>query len=214
MAVNVKQVIAAGFERLEYHILDSAGYAAGATGSVTAGSTGAPAGRILAVKTMDIQIIEPEDVDVTGDDGYQGGFVFGPAGGPSFTIEVAVNNLTNDAVFQGTEVENLGDISLGVEQPIDPNYPDVALLAVSRAKSKAAGSDGTSLYTGVIVPKCQIVPLGRAGFNERGEAVYRYKVKASTSDADPWGKTYRASVQGTMCHRHQYHQREGFPLRG
>lgn len=197
MAVNVKQVIAAGFEILEYHILDSAGYAAGATGTVTAGSTGAPAGRIKAVKTMDIQIVEPEDVDITGDDGYQGGFVFGPAGGPSFTIEVAINNLTNDGIFQGTEVENLGDISLGVEQPFDPVYPDVALLAVSRARSKDAGSDGVKGYTGVIIPKCTIIPLGRAGYNERGEAVYRYKVKANTSDADPWGKTYRTSVQGT-----------------
>lgn len=195
MAVNVNQVIAAGFEILEYHVLDTSGYAAG-TGSVAAGAIAA-ASRIKAVKTMDIQIVEPENVNITGDDNFQGQFIFAPAQGPSFNIEVAINNLTNDGIFQGTSVESLGDINLGVEQPTNPVYPDIALLAVSRAKSKVSGSDGVSGYTGVIIPKCQIVPLGRGGFNERGEATYRYRVIASTSDADPWGKTYRDSVQGT-----------------
>lgn len=197
MAVNVKKYIAAGFDRLEFHLLDSAGYAAGSSGSVTPGGVGAPGTRILAVKTMDIQIPEPEDTDITGDDIYQGGFVWPPGAGPAFTIEMAVNNLTNDAGFQGTLTENLGDITLGVEQPVDMTFPDVALLAVSRARSKEAGSDGVSGFAGVIIPKTNVTPLGRAGFNERGEAVWRYRVKASTSDADPWGKTYTNATQGT-----------------
>lgn len=197
MTVNVTQNIAAGFEILEFHVLDTTGYAAGSTGSVSSGGTGAAAGRIKAVKTMDIQVTEPESKDITGDDNFQGNFIFAPAAGPSFTVETSIQNLTNDGVFQTTSVEALGDIDLGVTQPTDPVYPDVALLAVSRAKSKMAGSDGVSGYNGVIVPKCNIVPLGRSGYNERGEALYRYKVIASTSDADPWGKTYTNAIQGT-----------------
>lgn len=197
MADNVKSLIAAGFEILEFHVLDSVGYASGATGTVASGATGAAAGRIKAVKTMDIQVSDPEAVNITGDDNFQGQFIFAPNQGPSFIIEMAINNLTNDAVFQSTTVEDLGNISLGVEQPADPSYPDITLLAVSRAKSKEVGTDGVSQYAGVIIPKTQIVPLGRSGFNERGEATYRYRVIASTSDADPWGKTYTNATNGT-----------------
>jgi hypothetical protein len=197
MADNATQLIAAGLQRIDFHILDSTGIAAGPTGTVSTGATGAAAGRILGAQTAEIKIGEPETVNIPGDDGNQGSFIFGPADIPSFDIIVSVENLTHEGVFQGTNVFNDGSASFGVLDPGAPVYPDVAILAVSRSKSKVSGSDGVANYAGVVVPKCTIIPLGRDTYQGRTGAGFRYRVLPTRSDAYPWGLTLKDSVQGT-----------------
>jgi hypothetical protein len=197
MTVNVTELIAAGFDRLEYMMLDSSGIAAGPSGSITAGATGSPMGRMLGVKTSDIVIPEPDIVNITGDDGPLGSFIFQPTATPGFNIDVGAADLQDEAYFQGTLVANEGDISLGVLQPKDQSFPDFCLIGVSRAKSKMSGSDGVAGFSGIIIPKCQLVPLGRVSYTEREGAVYRYRVSVTMSDAFPWGKTLTDAVNGT-----------------
>jgi hypothetical protein len=193
----VTELISAGFERLEYHIYNSAGYPAGATGTLTSGAAGVPAGRIRAVKTMDIAIPEADIVNISGDNVNQGGFLFPSADTISFTIEYAIKNLTQEGFFQGTNAVTKGETRLGALAPTEPTYVDAMLIAVSNAKSKDTGSTGSSRFQGVIIPKANLQPLGQAGFNERGEATFRYRVVVNLADAYPWGETFRDSAEGT-----------------
>ncbi len=196
MADNVTKLIAAGFERLDFMVLDSTGIAAGSTGTVSAGATGSAAGRFLGVQTAEIRIGEPAEVPIPGDDGNQGTFIFGSDQIPGFDVIVGVHDLTNDGIFQGTNVLTEGSASIGVLDPTLPVYADLALVAVSRSKSKVPNSDGVANYTGVIIPKCQAVPLGRATFQGREGAGFRYRILPTRSSAYPWGRTLKDTAAG------------------
>lgn len=198
MADNQKQLIAAGFERLDFHILDSAGIAAGTTGTITSGATGSAGGRFKGVQTAEIKVGEPDNVNIPGDDSNQGSFVFGPAEIPSFDIIVGVMDLSIEAAFQSTTVFDEGSFSWGVLDPGSPSYADVALLGVSRAKSKVSSNDGVSHFQMIAVPKCQIIPLGRDSYQGRTGAGFRFRVLPTRADAYPWGLTLKDSVQGTQ----------------
>lgn len=199
MTANVRKVIAAGFIHVHYGAIDGDGYLIGNTTTApTAGAAaGSPMGRIDGVKTSDIAIVEPEVVTVTGDDGALGQFVFEPAALPSFTLETGINDLDYMALAQGTSVQNINDISIGVLQPRSPVYPDTCLILQRRAKSKAAGSDGVTQWEGVFVPKVQVVPLGSPDFTERSAATFRYRVNTNISDRHPWGVTLTEANNGT-----------------
>lgn len=197
MADNVKTLIAAGFERLDFHILDSTGIAAGTTGTVSQGAAGSAAGRMLGVQTAEIKVGEPDNVNIPGDDGNLGTFEFGPAEIPSFDIIVGVMDLTWEAVFQGTTVFNEGSFSWGVLDPNNPSYADVAFIGVSRAKSKESGTDGVSHYQHVLIPKANVIPLGRDTYQGRTGAGFRYRVQPTRTDSYPWGLTLKDAVQGT-----------------
>ncbi len=196
MADNVTELIAAGFERLDFMVLDSTGIAAGSTGTVSSGATGSAAGRILGVQTAEIRIGEPSEVNIPGDDGSMGTFAFAPDTIPGFDVIVGVHNLTNDAVFQGTNVLSEGSMSIGVLDPTLPVYADLSLIAVSRSKSKLNASQGVANYTGVIIPKCQAIPLGRATFQGREGAGFRYRITPTRSSAYPWGRTLQDTSSG------------------
>lgn len=195
--MSVTETIAAGFERLEFHVYNSAGFIAGPTGILVAGAAGAAAGRIRAVKTMDLNVPDPEQTNISGDNAFQGAFIWSPSQAPGFTIEAAINNPTYNAIFQQTNVVTKGEVKIGALMPAAPSYPDVCIIAVSNAKSKDTGQTGLSKFTGVIIPKANIIPLGRAGFNERGEATYRFRVVVNMSDAYPWSETFIDSEEGT-----------------
>lgn len=198
MTVNTKLMIAAGFARVDFHVLDSAGIAAGPTGSITSGAAGSAAGRILGAQSAETGVAEALTVNISGDDGNLGAFVFGPAEINAFNLDVGAHNLTNDATFQSTSVEDQGDISIGVLDPGLPTYVDVSLLLVSRAKAKQSGSDGVANYTGLIIPKCNIVPQGRITFQGREGGGFRYRVQPTRTDTLPYGKTLTDSTNGTQ----------------
>lgn|SRR5574342_22201 len=196
---SITSVIAAGFEQLDFHVLDSNAFAAGATGSVTAGAAGSPGGRIVGAKTMNITLPDGTVVAITGDDNQLGEFGFPSPDPRAFTIEYAVHDFNDDAVFQGTSVHNIGNSTFGIQDPTNPGYVDAMLLA--RSRSQNVDSANAKGFTGLIVPKCQLQPLGRAGFNERGEATFRMRVTTSPSTQYPWGMTFTDAVNGDTSGR-------------
>lgn len=199
MAVNVKQMIAAGFERAYWGLLDTTGILTGqaATAPAAGLTTGSPMGKMLGVKTSDVTIPEPEVTTVTGDDQPLGSFIFGSTANPTFNIEVGVRDLTFEAATQETKVMAIGDIDIGVLQPTDPTFPDVFLNFMRRAKSKVVGSDGVSGWEGLFIPKANVIPLGSAAYTERAAASYRYRVIANPCDKFPWGTTVSDTDNGT-----------------
>lgn len=197
MPNNVLSYIAAGFDRLEGHVLDTASIVAG-TGSITAGAAGAAGFRMVGVKTAEIAVPEPQAEPVTGDNAYLGGFIFPSNAVRAFTVEIAVNNMTNTGIFQQSNTINIGNSSVGFLDIVDPTYPTITLIGVSNAQSQASGTTGQGMFGGVIIPRCQIVPLGRGSFSERSAASFRARVVISASDGFPWGETFTTGVHGTL----------------
>lgn len=196
MPANITQLIAAGLDRVEFHLLDQNGYAAG-NGTVVAGAAGAAALRALGAQSGDLALPDSDIVNIPGDDGSQGTFEFDPEGTPTFNLDVGVQNLVHQGYFQGTNVETQGDISLGVLQPKDRATIDAFLILTSKSKSKASGSDGSSNWTGAIIPKATLRPMGRVAYEGRAGAAFRYRVVTAAADKTPWGKTLTEADNGT-----------------
>lgn len=189
--------IQAGTQRLFWGQIDATGFFSGTSGNVAGGATGEAMGKMLGIKTANPGPVEPDFVDVTGDDDILGTFAFGPNKLPQFVMELAAHDLTNQALMQGTLVEALGTVNLGVLQPRDPVYPDVCLIIQGKLISKDDGTDGASGWAGYILPRCTIVPLGRGEWAERAPGVDRYKVVVNTTTHKPWGVTITDADLGT-----------------
>lgn len=198
MSANIAKFIVAGFERLHWTRVNSDGVPTGtASGSLPANGADVGVGKLDWVKTADIQIAESEEVVITGDDDVAGQFIFSPATLPSFNIEVASSDFAFAAQTQSTTNRALGDFTFFQAQPNAADPVDMALILTSRAKSKETSTDGTSGFHHVVVPKAQILPLGRSGFTERGEAIYRYRVIANKFSKYPWGVALTNADDGT-----------------
>jgi hypothetical protein len=192
-----RRTIQAGTQLAFWGQVDSSGFFAGTSGNVASGANGEPMGRLLGIQTANPGPVEPESVNVPGDDTTLGAIDFGPDEVPTWIMELGAHDLNNQALMQGTAVEQLGDINLGVLQPNDPEYPDICLIYQGKAKSKDSGSDGVKAWAGYIVPLASSVPLGRAEFTGRAAASDRYKVTAQVASRKPWGVTIRTSELGT-----------------
>lgn len=200
MTANIKQVIAAGFDRMYYWRVGSDGYIIGSTGTApAAGNTnGSGAAKADGVKTAEIAIPEGQVVQVTGDNQALGTFIFPPSELPSFNIEVATMDLTLEALMQDTLTYDDGDTTFGALAPTDPVYNDIGLLFLRDARGRATGSIGAAHFEGVLIPKATMQALGSSGFKEREGTSYRYKVIANPADKFPWGLAIDATtVLGT-----------------
>ncbi len=190
--------IAAGTQLAYYGIYDTAGRLKGSTtGTLAQGAIGSSMKRLVGIKRANPGPTEPEDVQISGDDGPIGSIAFGPGETPSFIIENAVFDLDIQADLQGTTVEELQDLRLGVAQPENPVYPDICLIIQGKAKKQDAGVKGIKAWVGVIVPVASVIPLGREEFSERTAGVNRYQVNTQVASKKPWGVTIADGDLGT-----------------
>ena len=190
--------IAAGTQLAFYGIYDSAGRLKGSTtGTLAQGGVGSGMKRLVGIKRANPGPTEPEDVQITGDDSPIGSIEFGPAETPSFIIENAVFDLDIQAAMQGTVVQSLQDLRLGVAQPENPVYPDICLIIQGKAKKQDAGVKGIKAWVGVIVPVASVIPVGREEFSERTPGVNRYQVNTQVASKQPWGVTIADGDLGT-----------------
>jgi len=190
------RAISAGVQNSWWGRIHTNGNFIGPTGSTANGATEGMR-QILGIKTANPGPVEPEAVNITGDDTVLGAIDFGPNEVPQFIMETAAFDLDTQAKLQSTLVEVLGDIRLGILQPNNPEYVDIMLIIQAKAKSKDAGSDGTKSWMGYLIPVASGVPLGRAEFNERTPAADRYKVTVQVASKKPWGVSILEAVHGT-----------------
>ena len=193
---NVTQYISAGFQRLDFHRLDTNGLPAGVTGVITPGAAGAAAGRILAAKTMNINIPAADAVPVTGDNILQGTFIFPSAAARSFDIEFAADDFLDREAFQSIKARNIGNLSFAGRDTAPFNLNNLMILGVSNATSKMSGSSGLGMYAGVFATRAQMTLRGRNSFAERAAAGYLGTVVLNLQDSYPWGETFQAGVEG------------------
>jgi len=168
-----------------------------ATAPANGDATGVPMANFLGIQRAAPGPGEPDDVDIPGDDTSLGAINFGPDKVPSFLVEFGAFDLAVDAALQTTTVETIGDIRLGVLQPNNPEYPDIAMILQSKSKKKDSGVDGSKSWAGYILPKCNAIPLGRESFEGRTAGNDRFKVTAQVADKKPWGVTILEADLGT-----------------
>ncbi len=196
MAVNITQYIAAGFDRCHWWRNDSGGVAAGSAGTVAAGAAGSPSGRLLGIRTADINV--PDSVEFTraGDNQPLGKFLFSATETPGFTMELDAVDQSFIAAIAGLLVQNIGDMSMVPEAAKDLAIVDVGLLFLRDAKSKQSGSDGTSMFEGLLIPQANLYNLG-SPFEFQAGGPHRYRVALQSTNVLPYGATLTNALNGT-----------------
>ena len=194
-----EKTIAAGFRYLWYGVVDSSGYFIG--GTATAPTAGAAAGsgmlRLDGARTLPVNIPEPDNVVVSGDDEPMVSFEFDSEDLPNGLFEVAQRNNTFDALIQGTKVESIGDIEMSVLDPKDRDSQSMCLLLSRRAKSWLAGEKGVKKWENLFIPRCTIKPLFTT-VEQRTFTPYQYAINLSRSDRSGWS-TISINLHGTTA---------------
>jgi hypothetical protein len=165
--------------------------------SSTAPAPGAAVSHALplrGVQTVPSGLPESEVVAVLGDDRVLGSFDFESETPTSFVINTGEVDLERVAQLQGTLVETIGEIELGLLRPSDVQLPDICLVVNARAKR--TGEGGASGWQVYIYPRLTLRPLGRETFAGREAATYRYQASVQTVENKPWGTTFTAAANG------------------
>lgn len=195
---NVKRYIAAGFQRLDFHQLDSSGLPAGITGVVVAGANGVAAGRITAVKTMPVTSPPAEAVPVSGDDVSQGSFQFENINPRLFQVQFAEDDFADRQSFQNIIPRDIGNFSFAGRDVNPFVLNNLLLIATGRASAQAPGVKGLGMYSGIYATRAQMSVQGRDTFVERQAAQFQGTITLNNSDSYPWGETYKTSVEGYL----------------
>lgn len=194
MAVNVQKFIAAGLDRVQYGILDSAGYFIGTVTTLAAGEDGGM-GRLRGAQNTSPQFGEPQLLQVEGDDEALALFQFAPNELPVFDVEVATFDMVFRAIAEGTTVVDDGDASILAVQPEAPTYPNTMYLLTQRNKQQDTGLAG---YSHLLIMKGLAAPTDtstiQSGPNHSPD---RYRVTGDRTTTTPWGQTLTALGLGT-----------------
>lgn len=193
--MTFQKKLAAGVQNAWLWFVDSDGFAIG--NDTTALSNGAirPAYQFRGIQQMPTGVPEAEAVAIPGDDTTLGTIIF-PSDAPrEFLMQFGEGDQGLAALLQRTLVETMNNISLGLVDPANPDYPTVGLLVQSRS-IKRENTLGQAAWSGYLYPSVQIQPLYRETFQGRTAAVWRYKGVAQQSMYKPWGVTVSDTVNG------------------
>lgn len=192
--VNIKDFIAAGFDSLQLAFLDSNGFPAGVTGSVSQGSV-ASMQRFAGVKTAEIQLPETPIVSVTGDDGLLGTFQFQSNEPRSFALNLGEMNLSILNKSQGTSLYTVGSYyDFAAFDPANQSFVDCVLLASSQAKSMESGNRGAGYYH-MLLPLSQLQWRGN-NREEQSAIDFPWNVIMNRADTLPWGTPISSDTFG------------------
>lgn len=189
--------IAAGYDYTFYGVRNSDGYLQGndGTGAAAGNTNGQGMLRLEGGRTIPVSIPQDEVVTPTGDNEPTVSFTFPSSNLPSGILETASKNLDFEALCQGTKVETVGGLSVGLQGPSGSTKENMVLLLMRQAKKWAAGVRGVAAWECQFVPSCEISPLG-GDWTERQFSPYRYGINISKADRFPWGATYTEAVHG------------------
>jgi hypothetical protein len=192
---NDLAVLMAGFDRMEGHLTDSGGIIAGTTGTVASGAVGSPGFRVLAGKDApNVGVPDADAIPITGDDDYQGGFIFPSAAVRRFIHTAAVLGLDINAIMNGSTAYAVGNSEVGFLDASPFTVLSMALILTSQAKSAQGADQGQGLFSGYIIPQIQGVPLGRQTLQERIAGISRIGFIESKASQFPWGETFTLGV--------------------
>lgn len=196
MTANIEQFTSAGVQLAWWALNNSNGYPMGPTGSIANGADSSMS-QLQGINSLNLNLQQPRQVNVPGDDGVKSVFFFEPESLPSGDLALGVFDATFVSRSQGTLVYADGDWNVPVLQPDLPTYASMTLMTVSQGKSSASGSVGQAQWMVKIYPKVQVVPLGDAGLANATDTSFTHALIANKSDKLPWGTSFSAANNGT-----------------
>jgi hypothetical protein len=201
MAINVKKYASSGLPLVHYAVVDTAGYLNGSTATPPAAGAAAGDGmaQLVGSKNFPFKPSQSQKNTVTGDDRAIAQFLYEPTELPAFQPTFGVADYTFDALVNSMVINDLGDTSILLVQPQAPTYRDMLLMVQRQAKSQAAGSLGSSMWSGLVVLKANISPLGSDNWQERGDAAFLYDVITNNTDCYPWGTAFTVLADGSVA---------------
>lgn len=190
--------IGAGYDVIMFGVINDNGYLIGNTagGAAAGAKTGEAMLRLEGARTIPFEIGEDETLTVQGDNQALVQFSWENADLPAGVFEMSVKDLDYEALAQGSKVQPIGDIKVGVLMPSDVSQPDQCLLIQRKAKTWASGSRGTSVWEGFLILRTPVRPLG-VTVTQREFNPYRYAITTSKGDRLPWGATLSEALHGT-----------------
>lgn len=185
--------IGAGFRVIHYGLTDTNGYLVGGTEAAAAGNTnGKGMVRLYGAQTINTAVPEPTRVTVSGDDSPMVTFDFEAEELPGGALELAARTNDFEAFVQGSLVEEIDDLEVGVLQPGGGEPQPVVLLLSRRAKKWTAASKA---WENLVIPAATVTPLG-GDYQQRTATPYRYSISTSKTSRTPWGKLFSALANG------------------
>lgn len=178
--------------------LDEFGYLVGATPSApSAGATGSAMFNLVGVKSASPAVPERETIQITGDDELIGEIPLTSLASRRFTADIATQDLQQEAYMQGTNVQTVGEILLGVLDSVNEAEYDMTFILQSRALKQDTAVKGKKAWNGVIIPLAAGKPLGRRAFEERAAASFGLDITPQQAGYHPWGLTILDANAGT-----------------
>lgn len=160
------------------------------TSPAAGSSTGGGMLKVLGIKNAPAAIPDSDAVIDTGDDGevmYEFDFVSIAARG--FVAEVAVQDLSQVALWQNYSVQNLAGARYTALDTDNMPLFDTCFLLQSRAIRSDAQSNGSQRWNATFFPHCTARYLGRATYAERTPAVFRWLIRPQLTSHDMAGFT-------------------------
>lgn len=190
--------IGAGYDCLMFGVVNSNGYLIGNTagGASAGGKAGEGMLRLEGARTIPFEIGEDETLTVQGDNDALVQFSWENADLPAGVFEMSVKDLDFEALAQGSKVQPIGTIKVGVQMPSGATQPDLCLLVQRKARLWASGSRGTAAWEGFLILRSPVRPLGTT-VTQRAFNPYRYAITTSKGDRLPWGATLSDALHGT-----------------
>jgi hypothetical protein len=113
-----------------------------------------------------------------------------------FTTTLSAFDLDQIAALQGQNVVQRGGAYVTGMSPKNQQYPSVALLLHSEAKSRDRATRGQRKVAGLIVMSADMVPYGPDNLEGVVAQQNRFKIVPSARIRMPWGETFYESVWG------------------
>lgn len=193
MAVNVEKLFSAGVDSVHAGLLNSTGLFSGQSASISNGGDSGPF-VVIGAQSADISIPDLERVNVDGDDGRLGTFLFDSADESNFTFEAGGLDMAVAAATQGTVLRALGDWDVNLIRPGTRTPQQMCWIINSQAKSLESASTGVAGFRVTIIPRLELSYLGPSGQTSRNPHTYRYSAIINPSTTHAWGE---ALVEGT-----------------
>lgn len=184
------QLTAAGNRFTQLGFLDpNDGMFIGATGTAPAAGASTDGGMLFLPATKNANRVtpNPEFTQVTGEDGellHQ--YDWNSIADRGFPFELSAEDLQQYGIIQNMPVNNWLSGQYTFDDIASVNLPNMMGVLQSRYKRL---SDGVGRWGGVVIPNGTVRVIGRAGFNERGAAIFRLFITPQPSSYDMMGFT-------------------------
>lgn len=195
MAVNVEKLFSAGLDSIYAGLLNSNSRFAGSAATHSDGDDDGGF-KVIGANSADVSVPENERVNVPGDDGRLGTFLFDSETETGFTFEAGANDMAVAGASQGSNVYAIGDWDIGLIRPGTRTPQQMAWVINTQAKSQESASSGQAGFHVIVLPKIEVTYLGPSGIANRQAHSFRYSAVVNPSTIYPWGLALSNSNEG------------------